>query len=143
MHEDLAAVVAGEEAIPLVGVVPLDLAGRHRADLTLRERATTSDQVTDRMLWAVPRLSVRDAGSQPRYHRPLGPAPLRAAGGRPRPVGYPALRPGNLTPNGPGGNPPGRWPAVTSWIRSPCHRRHRAWRGPCPSPASPRSRPRW
>jgi hypothetical protein len=29
MHEDLAAVVAGEEAIPLVGVVPLDLAGRH------------------------------------------------------------------------------------------------------------------
>jgi hypothetical protein len=29
MHEHLAAVVAGEEAIPLVGVVPLDLAGRH------------------------------------------------------------------------------------------------------------------
>ena len=29
VHEDVAAVVAGEEAEALVGVVPLDLAGRH------------------------------------------------------------------------------------------------------------------
>src|SRR5271170_3471379 len=65
------------------------------------ELATTSDQVTDRMLWALPRLSVRDAGPQLRYYRSLGRAPLRAPG-RPRPVGYPALRPGNITPNGPG-----------------------------------------
>ncbi|GLX10514.1 hypothetical protein Misp03_74400 [Microbispora sp. NBRC 16548] len=33
MHEDLTAVVAGEEAETLVGVVPLDLATRHRGDL--------------------------------------------------------------------------------------------------------------
>src|ERR1700689_1876809 len=68
MHEDLATVITGEKAIPLVGVVPLDLAGRHRADLTSRRRTkTTSDRVTDRMLGALLRLSVRDAGSQLRY----------------------------------------------------------------------------
>jgi hypothetical protein len=33
MHEDLTAVVAGEEAETLVGVVPLDFATRHRGDL--------------------------------------------------------------------------------------------------------------
>jgi hypothetical protein len=34
MHEDLATVIAGEEAEPLFGVIPLDLAGRHEQDLT-------------------------------------------------------------------------------------------------------------
>jgi hypothetical protein len=34
MHEDLAPVVTGEEAEPLVGVKPFDLAGRHEQDLT-------------------------------------------------------------------------------------------------------------
>jgi len=34
MHEDLAPVIAGEEAEPLFGVIPLDLAGRHEQDLT-------------------------------------------------------------------------------------------------------------
>src|ERR1700733_9602875 len=38
MHEDLAAVVAGEESIPLVGVVPLDLAGRHAQTSRIPER---------------------------------------------------------------------------------------------------------
>src|SRR5215471_8411268 len=38
MHEHLAAVVAGEEAIPLVGVVPLDLAGRHAQTSRRREK---------------------------------------------------------------------------------------------------------
>src|SRR5690606_8428781 len=33
MHEDLTAVVPGEETETLVGVVPLDLASRHRGDL--------------------------------------------------------------------------------------------------------------
>jgi hypothetical protein len=33
MHEDLTAVVTGEEAESLVDVVPLDLATRHRRDL--------------------------------------------------------------------------------------------------------------
>ena len=34
MHEYLAPVIAGEEAEPLFGVIPLDLAGRHEQDLT-------------------------------------------------------------------------------------------------------------
>jgi hypothetical protein len=34
MHEDLSPVIAGEEAEPLFGVIPLDLAGRHEQDLT-------------------------------------------------------------------------------------------------------------
>ena len=34
MHENLAPVIAGEEAEPLFGVIPLDLAGRHEQDLT-------------------------------------------------------------------------------------------------------------
>ena len=34
MHEDLAPVIAGEEAEPFFGVIPLDLAGRHEHDLT-------------------------------------------------------------------------------------------------------------
>jgi hypothetical protein len=34
MHENLNPVVAGEEAEPLLGVIPLDLAGRHEQDLT-------------------------------------------------------------------------------------------------------------
>jgi hypothetical protein len=34
MHENLTPVIAGEEAEPLVGVKPLDLAGRHEQDLT-------------------------------------------------------------------------------------------------------------
>ena len=34
MHEDLAPVITGEEAEPLFGVIPLDLAGRHEQDLT-------------------------------------------------------------------------------------------------------------
>src|SRR5579859_5447392 len=42
MHEDLAAVIAGEKAIPLVGVVPLDLAGRHAQ--TSRRRELTNNQ---------------------------------------------------------------------------------------------------
>src|ERR1700729_198668 len=37
MHEYLTAVVTGEKAIPLVGVVPLDLAGRHAQTSRRRE----------------------------------------------------------------------------------------------------------
>ncbi len=37
MHEDLSPVIAGEEAEPLFGVIPLDLAGRHEQDLTSLE----------------------------------------------------------------------------------------------------------
>src|ERR1700676_5546491 len=37
MHEDLAAVAAGEKAVPLVGVIPLDLAGRHAQTSRRRE----------------------------------------------------------------------------------------------------------
>src|ERR1017187_10972884 len=97
MNEDLAAVVTGEKAIPLVGVVPLDLAGRHAQTSRRREQRTTSDHATDRMLWAFLRLSVRGAGSQPRYRRfyvfcrfPRGdqgpPGTCRRPGGEPRAV---------------------------------------------------------
>jgi hypothetical protein len=34
VHEDLTAVITGEEAETLVGVIPLDLASRHVRDLT-------------------------------------------------------------------------------------------------------------
>src|SRR5260370_39145374 len=37
MHEDLTTVITGEEAIPLVGGVPLDLAGRHAQTSGRRE----------------------------------------------------------------------------------------------------------
>src|SRR5271165_5471856 len=104
MHEDLAAVVAGEEAIPLVGVVPLDLAGRHAQNLTLRELTTTSDQVTGRMLWAVLRLSVRDAGSQLRLPQAASPR-RRDRGSRDRTGRVPSAGARKPEANGPGGNP--------------------------------------
>jgi hypothetical protein len=63
MHEYLAAVVTGEKAIPLIGVVPLDLAGRHRRPHV--ERTKDNQRSGDRQdAWAFLRLSVRDAGSQ-------------------------------------------------------------------------------
>jgi hypothetical protein len=37
MDEDLTTVVTGEKAIPLIGVIPLDLAGRH-AQTSRRKR---------------------------------------------------------------------------------------------------------
>src|SRR5580704_8284010 len=43
MDEDLTAVVAGEKAIPLVGVIPLDLAGRH-AQTSRRKRELKNSQ---------------------------------------------------------------------------------------------------
>src|ERR1700731_3426370 len=40
MHENLSPVVAGEEAEPLLGVIPLHLAGRHEQYLTsIRKQA--------------------------------------------------------------------------------------------------------
>jgi signal transduction histidine kinase len=59
MHEDLAPVIAGEEAEPLFGVIPLDLAGRHEQDLTSIETDTrhADDRRPDVM--APSRLAVR------------------------------------------------------------------------------------
>ena len=163
------------------------------------------------MLWALLRLSVRDAQSQLRYGRFGGPGRLwgriwaagvhgaragrpgrtavlpgrsgaashvrmvlgrdRVRGRSPKAISpmikialalYPALISRNMHHAGtlrhsrfvrPGragkgrtarGRPPGRSADSTSVrIRSPCHRRRRARRGPGSSPASPRSRPRW
>src|SRR5580704_1424686 len=47
MHEYLAAVVTGEKAIPLVGVVPLDLAGRH-AQTSRHENSMNNQRSGDR-----------------------------------------------------------------------------------------------
>ena len=49
MHEDLAPVIAGEEAEPLFGVIPLDLAGRHEQDLTSVETWHPAAMTADRM----------------------------------------------------------------------------------------------
>src|SRR6516162_7505348 len=95
MHEDLAAVVAGEEAIPLVGVVPLDLAGRHARTSRRKRTRTTSDQATDRMLWALLRLSVRGTGSQLLYRLPS--APVVSPGPRANAPGKPRGRSGDVT----------------------------------------------
>ena len=46
VHEHFAAVVTGEKAIPLVGVVPLDLAGRHAQ--TSRRRELNNQRSGDR-----------------------------------------------------------------------------------------------
>src|SRR5215472_12979736 len=86
MHEDLAAVVAGEEAIPLVGVVPLDLAGRH-AQTSRRRRTNNNQRSGDR----------QDAMGS---YKAIGPGRRTAASfaaGRRRP-----LRTGKRKPNGPG-----------------------------------------
>src|ERR1700686_637456 len=101
MHEDLTTVITGEKAIPLVGVVPLDLAGRHAQTSRRREREQPAIMPTARMLGAVLRLWVRDAGRQLRYGRLAGsgrPAagpgsPGRVAGGRPA-----GFRPGHSGP---------------------------------------------
>ena len=50
MHEDLAPVIAGEEAEPLFGVIPLDLAGRHEQDLTSFGTDTPSAMIAAWML---------------------------------------------------------------------------------------------
>jgi hypothetical protein len=58
MHEDLTPVIAGEEAEPLFGVIPLDLAGRHEQDLTSLETWHPADNAHRRDVLATPRLSV-------------------------------------------------------------------------------------
>jgi hypothetical protein len=59
VHEYLGPpVVAGEEAETLLGVVPLDLAGRHEQDLTSLETGTPTAKVADEMCWALTRLAV-------------------------------------------------------------------------------------
>src|ERR1700683_2187205 len=127
MHEDLAAVVAGEESIPLVGVVPLDLAGRHAQTSRIPER-TDNQRSGDRQdamgaskaigpgrpiaatLWPAP---VPRGASGPRGGRPhtVGGA---GTGWRVRPESprykialalYPAVMPRNPTQNGPGPRP--------------------------------------
>src|ERR1035438_1042457 len=119
--------------------------GTRRPHVEEKELTTASDHATDRMLWAFLRLSVRDAGSQHRYRRvyvfcrfqetstrfirdPAAPASMCWAG--PENADGPGRAPGRL------GN------GAVRRIRSPCLRRL-GRRGPCPSPASPRSRPPW
>ena len=59
MHEYLGTpVIAGEEAETLLGVVPLDLAGRHEQDLTSLETGSPTAKVADEMCWALLRLAV-------------------------------------------------------------------------------------
>src|SRR6202040_1626143 len=87
MHEDLAAVVAGEEAIPLVGVVPLDLAGRH-AQTSRLTRTNNNQRSGDR----------QDAMGT---SKAIGPGRRAAASLTP------AHTPGNVTPKRPG-EAPGR-----------------------------------
>jgi hypothetical protein len=58
MHEDLSPVIAGEEAEPLFGVIPLDLAGRHEQDLTSLETDNPATTIADGMCWALLRLAV-------------------------------------------------------------------------------------
>ena len=58
MHEYLGPpVIAGEEAETLLGVVPLDLAGRHEQDLTSLETDTPAAAIADGMCWAYTRLA--------------------------------------------------------------------------------------
>ena len=59
MHEYLGTpVIAGEEAETLLGVIPLDLAGRHEQDLTSLETDTPTAELADGMCWALLRLAV-------------------------------------------------------------------------------------
>jgi hypothetical protein len=58
MNEHLAPVIAGEEAEPLFGVIPLDLAGRHEQDLTSLGTDHQAAMIASQMLWALSRLSV-------------------------------------------------------------------------------------
>src|ERR1700683_4488706 len=91
MHEDLAAVFAGEKSIPLVGVVPLDLAGRHAQTSRIPER-TDNQRSGDR----------QDAmGSS----KAIGPGRVIAATLWPAPV--PRGRAGPLRSGGPASH--GRW----------------------------------
>jgi hypothetical protein len=58
VHEYLGTpVIAGEEAETLLGVVPLDLAGRHEQDLTSLETDTPAAAIADGMCWAYTRLA--------------------------------------------------------------------------------------
>jgi MFS family permease len=58
MHEYLGTpVIAGEEAETLLGVIPLDLAGRHEQDLTSLETDTPTAESADGMCWAYIRLA--------------------------------------------------------------------------------------
>jgi hypothetical protein len=93
-----------------------------------------------------PRKAERTRETERAPRRPNGP-------GKPNAPQEGRTDPGNRadpgSPNGPqeGRTARGRPRAVRvtrlPWIRSPCRRRRRAWRGPGSSPASPRSRPRW
>jgi hypothetical protein len=59
MHEYLGTpVIAGEEAETLLGVIPLDLAGRHEQDLTSLETGSPAATIADEMCWALIRLAV-------------------------------------------------------------------------------------
>jgi MFS family permease len=59
MHEYLGTpVIAGEEAETLLGVIPLDLAGRHEQDLTSLETGSPTAEIADGMCWALLRLAV-------------------------------------------------------------------------------------
>ena len=59
MHEYLGTpVIAGEEAETLLGVIPLDLAGRHEQDLTSLETGNPPAKIADEMCWALIRLAV-------------------------------------------------------------------------------------
>src|ERR1700726_649852 len=84
MHEDLAAVVAGEKAIPLVGVVPLDLAGRHAQTSRIPER-TDNQRSGDRQDAMG---SSKAIGPRRPIAATLWPAPVPR--GRPWPSGEPA-----------------------------------------------------
>jgi MFS family permease len=58
MHEYLGTpVIAGEEAETLLGVIPLDLAGRHAQDLTSLETDSPAATIADEMCWAYIRLA--------------------------------------------------------------------------------------
>jgi predicted lipid-binding transport protein (Tim44 family) len=58
MHEYLGTpVIAGEEAETLLGVIPLDLAGRHAQVLTSLETDSPAATIADEMCWAYIRLA--------------------------------------------------------------------------------------
>src|SRR5450756_1411776 len=85
VHEDLAPVIAGEEAEPLFCVIPLDLAGRHEQDLTSFGTGIPLVSIAGGMQWALPRLSV------PGSNGSIVIVPLAClsppSGGAPRPAG--------------------------------------------------------
>src|SRR6266705_3130882 len=87
MHEHLAAVVTGEKAIPLVGVVPLDLAGRHaqtscRRDVDNQRSGDRQDAMGTSKAIGPGR---RDAGLQGRFRSGLTRMDGAGTGSRARP----------------------------------------------------------